>query len=123
MTEQEYPNPSKRRRVVRVGRELLPDALKALTMVFDSGEVHPVETFDASTLGLGLIVPVPREVLALHPGVMLQAHDQSFRLIGEVVFIIPQGKDTCRAGIQFTQTIAIEGYLSLLPESAKNPVD
>jgi len=105
----------KRRRAVRIGRELLPDSLKTLQMVFDTGQTFPVETFDASTLGLGLIVPLPVDELGQHSGVMLQANDLSFRLIGEIVFLFPQGKDACRAGIQFTQTIALEGYLDLLP--------
>lgn len=115
MTDIEQSDPIKRRRVARIGRELLPDSLKALKMVFDTGDIYPVETFDASTLGLGLIVPLPESVVRQNLGVMLQANDLSFRLIGEVVFIIAQGPDTCRVGVQFTQTIAIEGYLDILP--------
>lgn len=106
----------KRRRVERIGRDRLPDSLKTLTMIFDTGERYPVETFDASTMGLGLIVPLPEAVMREHLGILLQGEDDSFKLIGEVVFLIPQGEKHCRAGVQFTQTLAIEHYLSLMPE-------
>lgn len=107
---------AKRRRVERIGRDRLPDALKTMIMVFDTGEEVPVETFDASTMGLGLSVPLPAEVAREHVGIMLRAIDRSFRLLGEMVFIIADGKEACRVGVQFTQTIAVGGYLALLPK-------
>jgi hypothetical protein len=105
----------KRRRVERIGRDRLPDHLKALVLVFDTGEEIEVETFDASTLGLGLSVPRNVDVVREHVGVLVRAPDHAFRLIGEIVFIIPVGSEACRIGVQFSQTIAVEGYLALLP--------
>ena len=105
----------KRRRVERIGRERLPECLHSLEMMFASGDRIPVETFDASTLGLGLNVPRSAEVMTQDMGVLLQPNEEDFKLIGEVVFIIPMGPDACRVGVQFTQTIAIEKYLELLP--------
>ncbi len=105
----------KRRRVERIGRDRLPEHLKSLVLVFDTGEEIGVETFDASTLGLGLNVPLSADLVREHVGVMLRAPDHGFRLLGEIVFIIAVGGQNCRIGVQFTQTIAIESYLALLP--------
>jgi hypothetical protein len=105
----------KRRRVERIGQDRLPDHLKKLVLVFDTGEEIAVETFDASTLGLGLSVPRSADAVREHVGVLIRASDHAFRLLGEIVFIIPVGGQACRIGVQFTQTIAVEGYLALLP--------
>lgn len=107
----------KRRRVARIGCDRLPPELLNMTMSFADGTRMAVETFDASTMGLGLIVPRPIDEVRGEVGVLLEHEPSEFKLIGEVVFSMPQGPKACRVGVQFTQTIAIETFLSLLPES------
>ncbi len=83
-------------------------------MVFDTGEENPVETFDASTMGLGLSAELLPTVMDENVGILLKPVDDSFQLIGEVVYVIPDGDTGCRFGVQFTQTIAVHKYLALL---------
>lgn len=102
------------RNAERIGRERLPTSLHTLLMVFDTGEETVVETFDASTMGLGLTANLSAEILRENVGVLLRPSDNSFNLIGEVVFVMEHGSDKCRFGVQFTQTIAIHKYLQLI---------
>ncbi len=101
----------------RIGRERLPTSLHSLILVFDTGEESKVETFDASTVGLGLTANLSAETLRENVGVLLRPTDNSFNLIGEVVFVMEHGPDKCRFGVQFTQTIAIHKYLQLIESS------
>ena len=101
------------RRAKRIGRESLPEILHCLTMVFDTGEENPVETFDASTMGLGLSATLSPGDMEENVGILLRPADNSFQLLGEVMYVIPQ-EGGCRFGVQFSQTIAVHKYLELL---------
>lgn len=107
------------RRERRIPRSELPEDLHHLIMVFDTGEETPVTTFDASTMGLGLEVPLPVVAFDDNVGVLLRPANNGFQLIGEIVFVIGHEPGKSRLGIQFTQTIAVQKYLELLDPDEK----
>ncbi len=107
-------NGKEKRREQRIPYMELPDALHKMVMVFDTGEETRVETFDASTLGLGVKAPLPVAAFDDNVGVLLRPEDNSFQLIGEIVFVIGHEPGVSRLGIQFTQTIAVQKYIELL---------
>lgn len=109
--------PSGRRKAGRIGREKLPAALKSFTMVTQSGRMAAVTTYDASTLGLGLIVPLSPDIMRAESTVTLYAADDSFSLDGYVMFTIPDGVGRCRIGIQFGRIHSGVQYEALLKEA------
>lgn len=104
------------RSVRRIPRHALPEALHHLSMVFGSGRKTPVEIYDASTMGLGLVVPLSVAEFSDDTTVMLEPGDQSFQLVGEIVFVIGHLPGESRVGVHLTQSISISTYLELLGE-------
>ncbi len=104
-----------RRKVERIGRELLPENLRSFTMILASGKMTVVSTYDASTYGLGLTVPLKAELMKGQTHVSLYPEDDSFCLDGYVVFVIPDGAGRCRVGVQFGRLQSGEKYLEILP--------
>ena len=102
------------RRAERIGCERLPASLQRMVMIFDTGERNQVDTFDASTLGLGLRVPLAVPEMEEHVGILLESIDGSFKLLGEVVFCMAIDVASCRIGVQFSQTLSTGTYKELL---------
>ena len=90
---------SNKRRVIRVKDNLLHPALRVFRLVTQTGDACTVRTYDASSLGLGLILPVDAPPIGEGDSLVIQAHDGEFRLKGKVVFCA--GGEVRRIGLQF----------------------
>ena len=111
-------NSNNTRRVGRIPREMLPENLKSFTMVLPNGRMSVVTTYDASIYGLGLIVPMKPELVGNQANVTLYPEDNSFSLFGYVVFLIPDGSNRCRIGVQFGKLQSGDIYLEMLQKSS-----
>ena len=101
------------RRVRRVRvRELRPE-LRKFVLVTESGAMFNCETFDASTLGLGLMIPALTDGPEEGDTLTVLAYDRSFSLKGEVVFV-NLVNDEWRLGIQFLDECQQSKYHILL---------
>jgi len=90
-------------------------------MVFGSGRRIEVETYDASTLGLGLVAPIGLADFEDDVDVTLEPVDQGFRLSGEIVFAIGHRPGESRVGVELTRSSEIGKYHELLGEADDGP--
>ena len=90
---------SNKRRVIRVKDNLLHPALRLFRLVTETGDACTVRTYDASSLGLGLILPVDAPAIREGDALVVWSHDGEFKLKGKVVFLA--GGEVRRIGLQF----------------------
>ncbi len=90
---------SNKRRVIRIQDHLLHPALRIFRLVTANGVACTARTYDASSLGLGLVIPQDSGPIPIGETLTVHAHDKSFKLQAKVIFA--SLKPERRIGIQF----------------------
>jgi hypothetical protein len=98
------------REAARIPIEKLPELLRGFTIRFGFREVIRVDTYDASTKGLGFTSPYGLDHFQIGDHVVLDALDESFRLIGEVRYISQKSENKNRVGLIFKKTKTLKEY-------------
>ncbi len=105
---------TEKRMAERYNVEKLPENLKSFLLDTLQDKDFMAETYDASSIGIGLSVPNHISLFSLNDHIVLKSLDDDFRLVGQIRYIHDRGNEGCRIGIEFKQSKSISLYRSLL---------
>jgi len=94
--------------------EKLPENLRTFLLDTLQDKDFMAETYDASSIGIGLSVPTHINLFSLNDHIVLKSLDDDFRLVGQIRYIHDRGSQGCRVGIEFKQSKSIALYHNLL---------
>ncbi len=103
-----------RREFQRIGADDLPECLKAFIIDFGLGDEIRVETYDASSGGVGISASFPATKFIKGERVVLKSLDKNFQLSGKIVYVIEKSDNLCRLGIKFKKTKSLALFNELL---------
>lgn len=105
---------TEKRMAERYNVEKLPENLKSFLLDTLQDKDFMAETYDASSIGIGLSVPNHISLFSLNDHIVLKSLDDDFRLVGQIRYVHDRGSEGCRIGIEFKQSKSLALYRSLL---------
>jgi hypothetical protein len=102
------------RLAIRYSVDSLPDNLQTFLLDGMGDRAVEVETFDASSIGIGLIATAPSTLFTVGDHIILNSVYDKVKLVGEIRFVHSKNDDSCQLGIQFKQSRSLARYRQLL---------
>jgi hypothetical protein len=102
-----------RRNQRRIPAEKLPDVLKTFYVQFENGERCRAKTVDASSDGIGLVLPLPIFSIKEYT-ITLEPLNGSFKITDELVYIKPINDRASKVSIKFSHANDLSTYRALL---------
>ena len=94
----------------------VPESIQSFLVEQGTGSKIKATTTDFTIKGVRLLIPSsPREYQA-GDGLIIYSSDERYKLVGEIVYVIPLADDTVHAGIRFLKTKSLDEYLRLIDE-------
>ncbi len=103
-----------KRLATRYSVEKLPSKLKAFLVDTLQGKDFMGETYDASSIGIGLSLPLPATSVSMNDHIVLKSVEEDFKLVGQIRFLHDKGSEGCHVGVEFKQSKSLNLYRSLL---------
>lgn len=110
---------AEKRQIERINVDRLTENLKNFTLDRLVGSEVFVETYDASTIGLGLSVPMPSTEFKTKDHIVIRTIDGKHKLVGEIKYVYEKSSDSCRVGLEFKQTRSLLLYSQMLAGQVK----
>jgi len=103
----------------RLEGNLVPDCFKNFYIEQGTGKKIKVKTTDFTIKGIRLLIPMTSNELQTGDGLIISPVDESYQLIGEVIYVVSVNNDTLCAGIRFLRTKSLSIYIQII-EDIKN---
>ncbi|MBN2535878.1 MAG: hypothetical protein JXB88_23560 [Spirochaetales bacterium] len=105
----------------RIEGHFIPECFKNFIIEQGTGNKIKAETTDFTIKGIRLLIPIPLENIQAGDGLIIYPLDESFKLIGEIIYIISLDDDTLYAGIRFLRTKSLDNYIRIIEETDLKP--
>ncbi|MBN2442263.1 MAG: hypothetical protein JXJ04_12990 [Spirochaetales bacterium] len=93
---------------------LVPECFRNFIIEQGTGKKIKVETTDFTVKGLRLLIPSTRDDIMAGDGLIIYPLDESFKLIGEIVYVVSLNENILYAGIRFLRTKSLENYIKII---------
>ena len=103
-----------KRLAIRYPVDKLPENLKTFMVDILRGAAIEVATFDASSIGIGLVARVPSTSFSIYDHIVLNSVGDDFRLVGQIRYIHSKNDNSCQLGVEFKQSKSLNLYQSFL---------
>ena len=114
MSEQDSNN--SKRSFERISVENLPESLRSFLLRFENGVELIVKTIDASSIGIGLHVPLPVYAITEF-NVTLESLAGDFTVSDEIVYVKAMNPGSSRVSIKFSKPGNLEKYKNLFKQA------
>jgi hypothetical protein len=98
----------------RIEGSLVPECFRNFLVEQGTGKKIKAETTDITVKGIRLLIPVPEEDIRRGDGLIIYPVDESYKLVGEIIYVVSLGKDILYAGIRFLRTESLQQYISVI---------
>jgi|BioPla2DNA2_1021312.scaffolds.fasta_scaffold22686_3 hypothetical protein len=103
-----------KRAAVRYNVDVLPENLKHFLLDASIDKDVMAETYDASSMGIGLSLDTSVTIFSINDHIILKSLNNDFRLVGKIRYVYDRGPSGSRIGLEFRNTKSLELYRSLL---------
>lgn len=101
----------------RMEGNYIPECFRNFIIEQGTGNKIKAETTDFTIKGIRLLIPIPLEDIQAGDGLIIYPLDESFKLIGEIIYIISLNEETLYAGVRFLRTKSLDNYIRIIEET------
>lgn len=98
----------------RIDGSLVPESFRNFFIEQGTGKKIKAETTDFTVKGIRLLIPISADKIREGDGLIIYPKDESFKLIGEIVYIVSLGNNILYAGIRFLRTESLQNYVRII---------
>lgn len=98
----------------RIEGQLVPECFRFFIIEQGTGNKIKAETTDFTVKGLRLLIPQPLEDMQTGDGLIIYPKDESYKLVGEVIYIVSVSDEMFYAGIRFLRTGSLNHYTQIV---------
>jgi hypothetical protein len=95
----------------------IPECFRNFIVEQGTGNKIKAETTDFSIKGIRLLIPISPKDIQAGDGLIIYPLDESFKLVGEIIYVISLNDSTLYAGIRLLRTKSLYNYIKVIEEA------
>ena len=100
----------------RIEGSLVPICFRNFLIDQGTGNKIKAETTDFSVKGIRLLIRLPAEDIQVGDGLIIYPVDESFKLVGEIIYVVSINASILCAGVRFLRTKSLNNYIKIIEE-------
>jgi len=100
----------------RIEGSLVPACFRNFIIEQGTGNKIKAETTDFSVKGIRLLIKLPAEDFQAGDGLIIYPVDESYKLVGEIIYIVSISESILYAGIRFLRTKSLDNYIKIVED-------